>query len=231
MKITILLLGFFWGIIGLNAQERVFKDFDVSKNKYQVNVVRPRNFDRVIRSLKADTIVEVQLDEPGKVKMFPVGYPRFNKWHYEIVRRIVPDKTRETVQRMIDEDTISGHYPFFNVNTLIDREGNILTAYFKMTDDVLQILSEEEVQHIYKGLMKEKKVEIMDVLKIEKLPTEKQKELIGEYVMNNLEKWRKNDNEEVALPSFYHLIDILGINLKADYGWLSFSIGEHSCIR
>lgn len=228
MKLSILLLIFLLGVSAMKAQERTYKNFDVEKETGRYVMVWPKDYKIMLNSLKIDTLIypQVKLTTDGT---FRAIYARYEEWQKLMIKRTVPDQVSKMIQRKIGEDTLRYGYTRFAVGTVIDREGKYLSVYFKMSDNVLGEITEEQLQQITDSFMSQRSVEkeIMEMLELKDRTTPKQLEKCVEYMHDNMEELRKIQDFE--MDTVYNRI---GIKLEQrDYVRIEFPVGEYELSR
>lgn len=227
-KIATILLCFLFGITGLDAQNHTFKNFDVEKETGRYVIVCPKDYGTLLNSLKIDTLIypQVKLTTDGT---FRAIYGRYEEWQKLMIKRTVPDQVSKMIQRKIGEDTLRYGYTRFAVGTVIDREGKYLSVYFKMSDNVLGEITEEQLQQITDSFMSQRSVEkeIMEMLELKDRTTPKQLEKCVEYMHDNMEELRKI--QDFTMDTVYNRI---GIKLEQrDYVRIEFPVGEYELSR
>lgn len=229
MKISFyLLLVFLLGMLDINAQKRMFKNFDVEKDVGRYVMVWPKDYKIMLNSLKIDTLIypQVKLTTDGT---FRAIYGRYEEWQKLMIKRTVPDQVSKMIQRKIGADTARYGYTRFAVGTVIDREGKYLSVYFKMSDNVLGEITEEQLQQITDSFMSQRSVEkeIMEMLELKDRTTPKQLEKCVEYMHDNMEELRKI--QDFTMDTVYNRI---GIKLEQrDYVRIEFPVGEYELRR
>lgn len=212
MKTTILLLGILLSVTTLMAQERTFKNFDIVKGEREYFIVKPKNYDNLLQSLKIDTLIFPQHKEVTPDSIGHAKYAQYEKWRKDMVVRTVTEDVRESFNKGMD------------IGVVIDQKGNYLSVYFSMKGYVLEDITEEQLQNIFDSFMSVKCIEpeIMDMLILEVQPTREQLNRAVEYLKNNFNEISTTPG--MTMRSIYNKI---GIQLKQhNYARMEFPVNK-----
>lgn len=205
MKTSVLLLGILLSVTALIAQEHTFKNFDIVKGEKEYFIVKPKNYDNLLQSLKIDTLIFPQHKEVTPDSIGYTKYAQYEKWRKDIVVRTVTEDVRESCNKGMD------------IGVVIDRKGNYLSVYFIMKGYVLEDITEEQLQQIYDSFMSAKCVEqeIMEMFVLEVQPTREQLNRALEYLKNNF-------NEISTTP---------GMTMRSVYNKIGIQLKQHNYAR
>lgn len=211
MKI-IIVLSFLLFTLGLNAQERTFKNFDIVKGETEYFIVKPKNYDNLLQSLKIDTLIFPQHKEVTQDSIGLAKYAQYEKWRKDMVVKTVTEDVRESFNKGMD------------IGVVIDQKGNYLSVYFRMKGYVLEDITEEQLQYIFDSFMSVKRIEpeIMDMLVLEEQPTLEQLKRSVEYIRNNLD-----DTSKTSCKTMRSIYNRVGIQLKQhNYARMEFPVNK-----
>lgn len=225
-KIATILFCFLFWIIGLTAGDHTLRNFDVQKGKKEYFIVKPKNYESLLKSLKIDTLVYIgQKYYENADDMIAKGY-QYEHWEKKMVQRTVPDETYGVIQQLMNKDTLHKNvrYNILHLDVLIDREGNYLSVSFRISDNLIKALTDVQLQQISDAFMKAKKVEaeIMEILNMREYYTKEQNNEMWEYMSGHA-------NELTQKGAFTPLKVFEKLSIKPiqlDYALLEIKVGD-----
>lgn len=208
------------------AQEFIFKNFDVEKGNKQHFIVKPKNYESLLKSKQIDTLFYIGLKYYEKAEDMIAKGRLYENWQKKVIGEIVPEEISEVIQQVMNKDSLHHNvqYNLLYLDVLIDHEGNYLSINFRMSDNLIKTLTEKQIQEVYDAFIAAKKVdpEMMDITNMGDYYTTQQNNEMFEY-MHSHQKELKQQSLFTPLKVF----DKLGIKPnRLDYALLEFQVGD-----